>query len=56
MEFEVRIKKDGTRTHEVLQREAGENCQMIRQFDGGGVVLSDEQTGPDCDEVHETQV
>ncbi len=54
MEFIVRIHQDGTSTHEVLNREEGENCQMIKQF-GSGVLVSDEQTGPDCDEVHETQ-
>lgn len=55
MEFLVCINPNGSRTHEVTQREEGENCQMIRQFDVG-VVVSDEQTGPDCDEVHETQI
>lgn len=54
MRFDVYIYPDGKRVHEVTEREPQENCQAIRQFDCGKFE-SDEQTGPDCDTVRETQ-
>jgi len=54
MLVEITIKKDGSRTHEVIEREQGENCERIYQLNAGSIV-DDERTGPDCDTVHETQ-
>jgi hypothetical protein len=54
MEFDVLIFPDGKTIHEVTQREVGENCQNIHMFNAAGTeVVSDEQTGPDCDQVSE---
>lgn len=54
MKWEIRIKKNGEMVHEVLER--GENCAKIKLFTNTmGTELSDEQTGPDCDKVHEIQ-
>jgi hypothetical protein len=53
MRFDVYIYPDGKRTHEVTQKDENENCQNIRMFDSGKFE-GDEQTGPDCDTVHET--
>jgi len=53
MKFEVLIYPDGKRTHEVIERTEGENCEKILQFNAGTMV-SDERTGPDCDKVEET--
>lgn len=54
MLVEVTIFPDGKRTHEVIERTQGENCQKVHMIDAGSVV-DEERTGPDCDEVHEIQ-
>jgi hypothetical protein len=54
MLVQVTIKKNGERTHEVLQRDANENCQRIHVLNTSG-SYDEERTGPDCDEVLETQ-
>lgn len=52
MLVEITIRKDGSRVHEVKERETNENCAIIRQLDAGA-VRDEEITGPDCDTVHE---
>jgi hypothetical protein len=54
MLVEVIIFPDGKRTHEVIERAQGENCQIVHQIDAGSIT-GEEQTGPDCDTVHETE-
>lgn len=54
MLVEITIKKDGSRTHEVIERAEGENCERVYQLNAGAIV-DDERTGPDCDTVHEIQ-
>ena len=55
MKVQVDIKKNGSVVVEVLQRAQGENCTTVTQrLVQGLTVESDEVTGPDCDEVHET--
>ena len=54
MVVETTIFPDGRLISEVVERETGENCEHIRMLNTGYVV-SEEKTGPDCDEVHETQ-
>ena len=55
MLYSATIKQDGTITTEVIERE-GTQCSKLLQFVGNvGVVLSDEETGPECDEVHEVE-
>lgn len=48
------IKKDGRVIQEVVDRE-GEDCKTIHRVIASiGKTVSEEVTGPDCDEVHET--
>ncbi len=54
MLVEITIKPNGQRTHEVIERAEGENCERVYQLNAGA-ILDDERTGPDCDKVHETQ-
>jgi len=54
MLVKVTIFPDGKRTHEVVERAEGENCERIHMVDAGS-ILDEERTGPDCDSVHETQ-
>jgi len=55
MLYAATIKQDGTITTEVIERE-GTQCSKLLQFvDSVGVVISDEETGPECDEVHEIE-
>jgi hypothetical protein len=54
MLIEVTIFPDGKRTHEVIERAEGENCERVHMINAGSVI-DDERTGPDCDTVHETQ-
>lgn len=55
MKFRVDIKKDGTINYEVLERAQGENCGTVSQRLVQGMrIQSEEVTGPDCDEVHES--
>lgn len=55
MKYSAIIKQDGTIETEVIDRE-GTQCSKLRQFVGGvGQIVSDEQTGPECDEVHEVE-
>lgn len=54
MKVKYIIRKDGTHTVEVLDRQ-GENCNtVLTQAQRMGTVLSDEVTGPDCETVHES--
>lgn len=54
MKWETRIKKNGEVVTEVIER--GQNCANIKIFTSQlGREMSDERTGPDCDEVHEVQ-
>jgi hypothetical protein len=54
MEFEARIKTDGTIVTDVKDRQ-GQDCNNIKRITQlMGKELSDERTGPDCDTVHET--
>lgn len=54
MLVEITIKADGSRVHEVIEREQGEQCDKIYTINAGA-MQEDERTGPDCDTVHETQ-
>lgn len=55
MLYSVVIQKDGQVVTEVVERQ-GTQCTKLQQFVGGyGQILSDEQTGPECDEVHEVE-
>jgi hypothetical protein len=54
MLVEVLIYPDGKRTHEVIERVQGENCEKVHLINAGAVV-DEERTGPDCDTVHETE-
>lgn len=54
MEFDLRIKKDGTMVTEVLNRGTVEHCSNIRQVTSAlGVEIQDEVIGPECDKVEE---
>lgn len=50
------IKEDGKVIHHILER-GGIECSKIKQHgtEGIGVEIGDEQTGPECDDVHEVQ-
>ena len=53
MKMEYIIEKDGTVISNVLDRQ-GENCQVsVQQASAFGAIVSDERTGPDCDDVQE---
>jgi hypothetical protein len=55
MQGKTTITKDGKVINEVLDRE-GQDCRLIQTLGvtgGVGRVISDEQTGPDSDTVHE---
>lgn len=53
MEFEVRIKKDGTMITTVTDRGTVE-CATIKQVTNAlGAESSDEVIGPECDKVEE---
>ncbi len=52
MLVKIITKKDGSRTHEVLDREEGEQCARIFELNTGKLV-SDVITGPDCDSAEE---
>ncbi len=54
MLVKITIKKNGQRTHEVVERAEGEQCEKVYQLNAGA-ILDDQRTGPDCDTVHETQ-
>ena len=56
MRVRYMIFPDGKVTQEVRERTETENCNKVYQVANLGEVLSDEQTGPDCDAVHETQI
>jgi hypothetical protein len=57
MRWEHIINKDGTVETNVLERQEGVQCSKIRQFTSGiGQEMNDEQTGPECDDVHEVQL
>ena len=50
MRIRVVYAKDGTSTHEVLERSSGENCTLVYNMTGKlGKISNDEITGPDCD-------
>lgn len=56
MKWECIINEDGTVETNVLERQSGTQCGKVKQFtDGIGMELSDEATGPECDDVHEIQ-
>jgi hypothetical protein len=47
------IRADGSVQTEVLERE-GQDCKIVQKLtDAIGTQVSEEITGPDCDEVHE---
>lgn len=49
------IKEDGEIVTVMLER-GNVECSRIKQFTNGlGREVSDEQTGPECDDVHEIQ-
>lgn len=52
MLVKIIIQKDGSRTHEVMERNTGEQCARIFELNTGEPV-SDEITGPDCDQGEE---
>jgi hypothetical protein len=52
MEFSVYCMPD-KRVVVVTKREVGEDCSKIRQTSGNR-ILTDEKTGPDSDDVHES--
>jgi hypothetical protein len=55
MLYSATIKQNGTIETEVIDRE-GTECSRLRQFIGGvGEIISDEETGPECDEVREIE-
>lgn len=54
IKYTIPANGDGTFQLEVLDRGSEENCSnVVLQAQRMGNVLSDERTGPDCDEVHE---
>jgi hypothetical protein len=55
MLVEITIKKNGERTHEVIERDEGENCEKVYVLNAGAIV-DEEKTGPDCDTVHERSI
>jgi hypothetical protein len=52
MLVKIIIKKDGSHTHEVIEREEGEQCARIFELNTGRLI-SDVVTGPDCDSAEE---
>ncbi len=57
MKIKATIKPDGKVITEVLERQEGEQCSKVRSLTGTlGKELSDEQTGPEGDTVHERTV
>ncbi len=55
MKVQVDIKPTGSAIVEILERAQNENCTTVsHRLVQGLSVESDERTGPDCDEVHET--
>lgn len=55
MKVQVDIRGDGKVVMEVLERSQGENCDAVTQrLVQGMSIESDEKTGPECDEVHES--
>jgi hypothetical protein len=57
MKWEHIIYEDGRVVTNVLERQDSAQCGQIRQITNGiGDELSDEQTGPECDEVFERTV
>lgn len=54
MLVKIVISPDGQRTHEVIERAQGENCERVHMINAGSII-DEERTGPDCDTVHETQ-
>ena len=55
MKFKVTIKKDGTVVTEVLDRGSHLCSEVYKVTNAVGKQLSDEEIGPECDSVHETQ-
>ena len=56
MKWEHIISEDGTVETNVIERQQGVQCSKITQLtDGIGQELGNEQTGPECDDVHEVQ-
>jgi len=54
MRWEHIIQEDGKVITNVLERQEGTQCSKVRQFASTlGDEISDEQTGPECDDVHE---
>lgn len=56
MKFKVVIKKDGTIVTEVVERAEHLCTEVYKVTNSVGKQLSDEETGPDCDKVHETSL
>lgn len=48
------IKKDGTTTTEVLDRQGGDCKDVYKLTQGLGKQTREDITGPDCDVAHET--
>jgi hypothetical protein len=55
MKFKVTIRKDGKIVTEVLDRGEHLCSEIYKVTQAVGKQLSDEQIGPECDEVHEVQ-
>ena len=57
VKWEHIVRKDGEIVTNILER-GGVECSQISQHatQGLGKELSDERTGPECDDVHETQL
>ena len=55
MKFKMTFKKDGTIVTEVLDRGQHLCSEVYKVTNAVGKQLSDEEIGPECDSVHETQ-
>jgi hypothetical protein len=55
MKFKAVIRKDGKIVTEVLDRGEHLCSQVYKVTNAVGKQLSDEEIGPECDEVHEVQ-
>jgi hypothetical protein len=56
LKFKAVIKKDGTVVTEVVERGEHLCTEVYKVTNSVGKQLSDEETGPDCDRVNETNV
>ncbi len=54
MKSKMTIKKDGTVVTEVISRGSHLCSEIYKVTNAIGRQVSDEETGPECDSVHET--